>query len=160
MLRLACVVMLLAGCDVVFLEESDRSSAAACHPALADGPHIIEVPQPWAEAEAACESLQVPGSARHAHLVVVSDVAEDALLREIAGTDGLWIGLTDRRREGTFVTVTGEPGVEVFRADQPNGGVDQNCVALFADGMQDKSCAEIYRYACECDAEAPDATRF
>lgn len=160
MLRLACVVVLLAGCDVVFLDESDRPSAGACFPAFDDGVYVVDVPQPWADAETACESLQVPGSARHAHLVVVSDVAEDALLREIAGADGLWIGLSDRRREGTFVTVTGEPGVQAFRADQPNGGLDQNCVALFADGMQDKSCAEIYRYACECDAGAPDPTRF
>lgn len=58
----------------------------------------------WAEAKTICE--------RHGgHLVTIADSLEEAIVTEGAkqSPDGVWIGFTDKAREGKFKWVTREP---------------------------------------------------
>jgi Lectin C-type domain len=104
----------------------------------------------WPVAEARCE--QDGG-----HLVIPSSLRE-ALL--IAGPT--WIGLTDRKVEAVYRTVTGSvPGVTYWRNDMasPSGPLD--CV--FADPAsrwQDVTCDFSFPFVCEYDGAPADPTAF
>ena len=99
----------------------------------------------WLNAQADCKG-DVAGAT---HLIVLSTTAESTYMVTKLG----WIGLTDRITEGTFVTVTAETGDQrPFSSGQPdNGGGNENCVQMKADGLDDDQCGNGHRYVCECD---------
>lgn len=71
-----------------------------------------------------------------AHLVTVSDAAENTFIRDgVLSFDGAprngWLGLTDADVEGEYVWVNGEPfGFESWRPGEPNGGATQNYAGM------------------------------
>jgi hypothetical protein len=125
---------------------------------------------PWPSAESLCEMDGV-GIMRRTHLAVIEDDTERTRLFTTLGTNGLknfWIGLTDRKTEGTMKWVTAEPiGVPQDGLDPPwaagqpdnnstqTGG--QDCVRMIAplsteEGhFDDVECIANFEFVCECD---------
>ena len=94
----------------------------------------------YADTEAACEKLG-------AHLAVPCSEAENQCALDLAGTTRLWLGVTDRDIEGTFVGVEGTcspaPASENWWISrEPNGKRHENCLAIKADGWFDDVCWE------------------
>jgi hypothetical protein len=126
---------------------------------------VVEVNVPWEVAAADCnDDDDTLGSAGgRTHLVVVGDVHEKAALtNQFSGNT--WVGLSDTLVEGSFVWVTNEPtgGFPIvgerppWDAGDPDGGRAENCVRFKNSfDFEDKSCAEVNSYVCECDAFAP-----
>lgn len=109
----------------------------------------------WLDAEAACEA-DVAG----AHLVVIDDSAEAVVVDSMVPGSILdhWIGASDRRNEGVFLTVHNQPlGFATFDVGEPGGGMSENCL-LFNDNqtLHDGDCALLDDYVCEYDGIPAD----
>ena len=114
----------------------------------------------WAVAERDCE---LDG----AHLIVISDEAENAWLKafaeqqvtDSASTNQLaWLGLGDHASEGAFVWVTGGPiSFAPWALKEPNSlNGYEDCVEIRATGeWNDDRCNARPRYVCECDGVLP-----
>lgn len=80
--------------------------------------------------------------------------AENAALQELitAQNKAAFLGMTDSKKEGTFVYPSGEPLVySNWVSGEPNnaGGVE-NCVEMFTNGKwNDKNCGEQRLVVCE-----------
>jgi hypothetical protein len=109
-------------------------------------------PRSWAEAEAAClADGWVP--------VVVDDQAENAWVFELVSWLGadLWLGLTDRDTEGTWLTSEGEPPPWYGWQDgEPNNHTGtnaegQDCAGfvLSTEAWHDLDCEGELPYLCE-----------
>ena len=109
----------------------------------------------YAEAIAACAAL-VPT----AHLVTITDQAEQNFVDSITGANRIWIGLDDRTTEGTFVWITGETStffawnVAEMEPDAANAMAEDG-VALQEDGTwQTREITGMFAddpYICEID---------
>ena len=123
---------------------------AAGYTQTAGGLHRpVTTSTPWLNAAADCNN-DVAGAT---HLVVLSSQAEVDYVRMRLG----WVGLSDRATEGTFVNVTNEPNdLRPWDSGQPdNGGGDENCAQMKAQGLDDDQCGNGHRYVCECDGRTP-----
>ncbi|MGD2250120.1 MAG: lectin-like protein [Candidatus Methanofastidiosia archaeon] len=75
---------------------------------------FIETKKSWADAKADCE-------ARGGHLVTITSSAENDFVSNLAGSNTIWIGLTDEATEGTWLWVTGESVVYTnWNSGEPN----------------------------------------
>ncbi|HSD86025.1 MAG TPA: C-type lectin domain-containing protein [Kofleriaceae bacterium] len=193
-MRWLAVVLALGGCDGVFGlrhvgEPSDASGSASSDgrplvrpdgdpgncpasysftlPTTASRYRVVLEGKDWLSAEAAC-AADMPGST---HLIVLSVPGEwDALgaQSEIFLTNFVWVGLSDRKTEGTFIPVTHEdtngypaamktpwaPGLPT------NGGADCAQMEPVTGLLHDISCTDSQNYICECDRHADDPTLF
>ena len=106
----------------------------------------------WLDAEQACEADGL------AHLVVLDSDAERDAVRALDGAN-LWVGLSDRVSEGTFLRVTNGTATYLpWLFGEPNdSGGNEDCVELkisgFSDGFNDNNCQTSDAYVCECDGE-------
>lgn len=108
---------------------------------------------PWAEAEARCEQ-------DGAHLVVPSSLAEAKLAANPMTGLG-WLGVTDRRTEGTFRTVTGSPLPYSGWRGQPPRTEPLDCVFGDINGLfEEGPCEFSFPFSCEYDGAAADPTAF
>jgi hypothetical protein len=173
------IAWLATGCQVLFpLEEgpvppptdgsSDGSSLMCPNDYVpgesGTGYKLRTTPLNWFEAKAECENDGLAaGATRHTHLVVVTDEAELQVIGDL-GADNieLWLGLTDREREGVFRWITDElttfgttPLIRPWDDNQPNGGTTENCAVLVNNGdvLNDLACSTVNARAsvCECD---------
>ncbi len=99
---------------------------------------------PWDEALAVCQRWG--GS-----LVSINSADEDALLASTLNVT-VWIGASDRAREGNFVWANGEPFLfERFAAGEPNDAFNvQDCVERRVDGSWgDRACSVDNFFVCE-----------
>lgn len=134
----------------------DASLALVCGPAYqvvsgrSSRYRVSTTDASWPAAERACE--QDGG-----HLVVIDDADEEAwALTQVAG----WIGLSDHVTEGVFVHVNGSAaGYRNWFTDEPNDSLGrEDCGQLLVDGTwNDKDCAALNPYLCECDGAAMPA---
>jgi len=110
----------------------------------------------WTSAEADCED-DGPGT----HLVVIDDAAENAAVDDML-FGNLWLGLSDRVTEGSFLAVTG--GAAPFlawAAFQPDDFLGQDCVSMNENARySDVDCGSLRGYVCECDGVAPDPASY
>jgi hypothetical protein len=80
----------------------------------------------WEQANAEAEALG-------GHLVTISDAAENGFVTTtFGGKNPIWLGLTDRDNEGTFVATTGKPVTYTnwLPGEPNNAGVGQDFVAI------------------------------
>jgi hypothetical protein len=122
----------------------------------------------WTNAQADCSD-----DGTGTHLVIPSSSAEhDAIADAITGSTSLWIGVSDRVTENTFVVVTGGTTYHVdwftgaSSSEPDNSGdcveqVSSTTSAVGDRGKQfDENCGSSRRYLCECDGLASDPTAY
>lgn len=68
----------------------------------------------------------------------------------VAGT--LWIGISDRISEGTFVNVTGgAPGYTNWAGSPPTNAAEDCGSVLAPPFWEAQDCAVVFASVCECD---------
>lgn len=114
---------------------------------------VATSPLAWAAAETSCENDET-------HLVVIDTAAEHAAVRgSAAGT--LWIGLSDRVNEGTFLHVTGATHTYSGWPNNPPANTGEDCVDLLANNnWEDEDCTVARAFVCECDGIPAQPTSF
>jgi hypothetical protein len=172
-LHFVAVLVLVCGCDQVFGLSRPPDAPGPCPPT-----YTIELPSSpsryrindqgttWDAAEADCANDTLGLS----HLAVIDT---DAERRELAAEvlSSLWIGLTDRITEDSFLWVTVQgPAPPASGGPWGPGQPDdqtgaQDCVRIQganddATFYDDGECASKFSFACECDSLPEDGTRF
>ena len=134
---------------------------------------VTNIATPWLTANTDCTNDNTSEDplgnvSTRTHLIVISDEDEMVTIVEQTGTtgeDNMWIGLSDRISEGTFLPVTNEPTDGFPPASGPPWGVGQpantgigtdDCVQLVGNGqtgvLETLDCGDGGNYVCECDA--------
>ena len=105
----------------------------------------------FAAAEAACASQ---GSAK----VFMTDSQEKIdLVKQIAPTENVWVGLTDREQEGVYKWVDGRTTtteqMALFKHPEPNDmNGAEDCTHIWAGNynyLNDHQCEKTFSYICE-----------
>lgn len=102
----------------------------------------------WDSAELACEA-----DGRGSHLVVFNDSPEMNAIEGLAGIV-IWVGLSDRITDGTFLDVMGE--IPLFKPQWQNldpSFQGPGCVQFDPNSrlIHDAACTTQLPYVCECD---------
>ena len=104
----------------------------------------------WLAAELDCED-----DGTGTHLAVVDTDAENMALDTLmAGEDAYWLGISDRRVEGTYRTVTDDVQTFLPWDDMEPTGAAEDCVYAEDKDFVDTDCAAPRAYICECDGRA------
>jgi len=113
----------------------------------------------WLAAETTCEADE-PGAT---HLAIVDAMTELAAIHEVT-TATVWIGLSDRRSEGSWQWVSGiaqATNTPPWKLGEPSAGGKDNCAQLDMAGHFDAlNCDDARPFVCECDGVAPVATSY
>jgi hypothetical protein len=129
----------------------DDGPGCDCFGATREGRRYLFCPQPvtYDAARALCQG-------RGGDLAVVDDAGENAWLYRTAvarAPERWWIGLDDRDREGTFVTVAGQrPAFTAWSRGEPNdSGWAEDCAHFWEDGptWNDIGCDAQHGAICE-----------
>jgi hypothetical protein len=100
----------------------------------------------WLTAELACEADAVG-----AHLIVINDMAEASFVEQNT-TGQQWLGSTDLKNEGVYVTVTGQPAVILQWSVTEPDGAGENCLTLDTSvELADDVCDTEHESVCEYD---------
>jgi hypothetical protein len=106
-------------------------------------------PASWDVAEHACEA-----DGRGSHLVVFNDSLEMNMVEGVVSGTDIWVGITDRVTDGTFLDVMGErpaflPGWQSMDPSFAGPG----CVKFNPNSrlIHDQDCTTQVAYVCECD---------
>jgi hypothetical protein len=207
MIRVVGCLVLVAGCDIVFplnarkpdpdtvdangdtIVDAPKGNLAECpagYQPINDAPTTSKyrkggLPTDWATASVDCVDDLSADKSVHTHLLVVGDQAEiDAVDLAFPNTAAFWIGLSDRRMEVLFQTVSTEvtsypaddtpgKGAPPWAMNQPDNSptdIGQDCVHIrgFPDAqantLDDELCNMLLDYLCECDSFADDPTKY
>ena len=107
-------------------------------------------PADWLVAELDCED-----DGNGTHLAVVDSIDENMVLDTLmAGEDAYWLGISDRRVEGTYRTVTDNLQMLLPWDDLEPTGAAEDCVYAEDTDFVDSDCATARAYICECDGRA------
>ena len=128
---------------------SGRTSASTSTEATYGG-HRYKVIRKRISWEAAAQECKALGG----HLVTIGSPGEMAFLRKLAGSSRLWVGATDRSREGHWVWVVGgsvPQGKTLWASGEPNGGKSCNYASITSRGLFDSSSpyASVSGMICE-----------
>ncbi len=86
------------------------------------------------------------------HLVSIADEAERAVVRDLAGSATIWIGLNDVVRDDAYVWTDGSgSSYRRWASGEPSSLplVDEDCVSDASDGYRTESCLLSHPFVCE-----------
>ncbi|MHA2254309.1 MAG: lectin-like protein, partial [Candidatus Kariarchaeaceae archaeon] len=108
---------------------------------------LITAGKNFNDAKADCE-------ARGGHLVTIEDIAENNFVSSIAGSNRIWLGLTDSASEGTWKWITGESyGFSRWNSGEPNNAGNEDFVEMYSNGYwNDLHSGHVRTYVCEWEA--------
>lgn len=114
---------------------------------------VVDNSSDWDSAEAACE-------ADGHHLAIPDDATERDAMYNALVTENIWIGVTDRITEGTYLSVTGGTATYLpWGAGEPDA---EDCVYIESLSMMYRAqgCGSGRRYICECDGAPADPASY
>ncbi|MHA1946795.1 MAG: LamG-like jellyroll fold domain-containing protein [Candidatus Hodarchaeales archaeon] len=110
---------------------------------------LFSLSKTWNKAKADCE-------AQGGHLVTISSKEENAFVSNLAGSENIWIGLTDEIHEGSWQWANGESLIYTkWDSEEPNdSGAGEDYAMMYGNGLWNDagppgSSDEIYAYVCE-----------
>ncbi|MFX1507033.1 MAG: lectin-like protein, partial [Promethearchaeota archaeon] len=112
---------------------------------------LITQAKRFEDAKADCE-------VRGGHLVTISDLAENNIISALAGSNRIWIGLTDSETygasEGNFQWITGEPVTFTrWSSGEPNNAGNEDFAEMYSNGYwNDLPPSYNKYYVCEWEA--------
>ena len=119
----------------------------------------VTTPLAWLDSEQACEADESGAT----HLAIVDSMTELDAIRPLLGS-ATWIGLADRRVEGTWRWVDGAtqaPMGPPWKIGEPSHGGEDNCGLVdMAAHFDAVNCNDAKPYLCECDGVAPVASSY
>ncbi len=113
----------------------------------------VDDSQTWQAAEAACE-------ADGHHLAIPDAASERTALYQALLTENIWVGVTDRVVEGTWMTVIGTPATYVPWAPGEPDAEDCVYISSATSLFVAQDCGSGRRYICECDGAAASPTSY
>jgi hypothetical protein len=121
----------------------------------------------WLTAAATCAGDKLVGSTKYTHLVVLANTNEGLSLAQMLGFGSMWLGLSDRRMEGTYRWVTAEPingyppaNGSPWANGEPDNALGQDCVVSQNGQLADTQCSASSSAVCECDDYPDDPSRY
>ncbi|MHA2316473.1 MAG: lectin-like protein [Candidatus Hodarchaeales archaeon] len=109
---------------------------------------LITLAQTWTHAKIGCE-------ARGGHLVTINSQEENELVRNLIGSNIIWIGFTDEVTEGDWQWVTGEPITYTNWVGPPDdSGMGEDYAEMLNDGLWNdiggpQNPHLVHNYVCE-----------
>ncbi|XP_043846203.1 CD209 antigen [Dromiciops gliroides] len=137
-----------------FIKQLNKTLDAFCHSCPCDWTlykdscyQFSKDRKPWEVAREACEA---DGS----HLVIISSSEEQKYLKQKATSNyRWWVGLTDKKKEGTWHWVDGTTLQQSFwNEGEPNNIGDEDCCELTSQGWNDAPCSMENYWICEREA--------
>ncbi|XP_036597176.1 CD209 antigen-like protein C isoform X2 [Trichosurus vulpecula] len=109
--------------------------------------HFSVYRKPWDAAREACE-------ADNSNLVIIDSSEEQKYLKKRADSNHRWwVGLSDKKKEGTWHWVDGTTLKEAFwNEGEPNNAGDEDCCELISQGWNDAPCSKENYWVCEKEA--------
>ena len=168
MRALRFVIVLCVGCrQLLGIDENAVLACPEMYEPNGSGSmyRFIDERVPWGDAAGRCASHSP--SDHQTHLVVLSGDDELESVRAMAAAP-IWVGLTSRRTEGTFLWVTDELAAQTYMPwapTQPNN-LGVACAAVnddvVPDGLlYDRECENFqFVFLCECDRFTDDPSRY
>nr|XP_055063223.1 C-type lectin domain family 17, member A-like [Misgurnus anguillicaudatus] len=97
----------------------------------------------WSESRRYCRE-------RGADLIIINNKEEQDFIKKIPGTMRFWIGLTDIEVEDRWKWVDGSTLTTGFWVTpQPDGKINENCIASTSSGWFDYQCSNTMKWICE-----------
>ncbi|KAI8042545.1 hypothetical protein M5D96_003858 [Drosophila gunungcola] len=103
----------------------------------------------WTSAENTCRK-------RGGHLAAFDNQKEfDAVTAKLHRNTPYWLGISDRKKEGEFVSESGNrPKILTFAHGEPNNqGGNEDCVDIYNGVMNDLPCDLQRHFICQLDSE-------
>jgi hypothetical protein len=156
--RWALLAWLLAGCDLIFLQENAPPlGSGMCGPEYAGKRYLVlSESRTWHEAERTCRELE----GDHSHLAVIGTPVEGVEVALLVNGADPWVGLTKLGKPADFHWITREPAGIPFTSGQPDGDGDCGRMLGTGNGLADSPCDERRDVVCECDEYPVDEDRF
>ncbi|XP_016287784.2 CD209 antigen-like protein B isoform X5 [Monodelphis domestica] len=134
-----------------FIEQLNKTLSTLCRPCpyewkfYKDSCYYFSVTRkPWEASQNTCEA---DGS----NLVIISSSEEQNYLKKNAASNHqLWVGLSDKKKEGYWHWVDGTAlGQSFWNEGEPNNAGDEDCCELIPNGWNDASCSKENYWICE-----------
>ncbi|XP_074157028.1 CD209 antigen [Sminthopsis crassicaudata] len=138
----------------LLIKQLNRTLSTLCHPCpykwefYKDSCYLFSVNQnSWEEAREMCK---IDGS----DLVIISSSEEQKYLKQKSDfRHQWWLGLSDKKKEGTWHWVDGTTLEQSFwNEGEPNNSGDEDCCELTSKGWNDAPCSKMNNWICEKEA--------
>ena len=145
-LGIACGRLGFAELPVVDASQSDGMSCPSNFMTVSGHCYLYSATsEQWLDAEQQCEATA------GAHLAVVDDSAEAAVIVSLQITEVMWIGASDRIVEGDYRTVTDQPMYLNWVAGFPTAPEDCVEITGTTGKLKTLSCTNLNQFLCEWD---------
>ncbi|XP_050977500.1 C-type lectin domain family 10 member A-like [Labeo rohita] len=97
----------------------------------------------WTESRRYCTE-------KGADLIIINNREEQNFVDKMAGSAGVWIGLTDIDEDGLWKWVDGSTlTAGLWKSGEPNGKKSENCTVSYPSGWYDYPCNKAFQWICE-----------
>ncbi|XP_068964635.1 CD209 antigen isoform X2 [Petaurus breviceps papuanus] len=136
------------------IKQLNKTLSTLCHPCpcnwkfYKDSCYYFSLSRkPWEAAREDCE-------ADDSKLVIISSSEEQNYLKQKANSNQRWwVGLSDKKKEGTWHWVDGTTLKQAFwNAGEPNNAGDEDCCEVTSQGWNDAPCSKENYWVCEKEA--------
>lgn len=168
MWRAALALLVVAGCGRLGFDVVPQVVDSGGGDGATDGPQTdglaTDTPKPACQTSGAYvaangltnlyREVTLGESFANARADCVADEADlwvvESTLEQNAFT-GDWTGITDEAAENVWRKLDGTVATFLpFAAGEPDGGTVENCIRTDSGGFEDRDCADLRDYVCEC----------
>ncbi|XP_072456996.1 CD209 antigen isoform X3 [Notamacropus eugenii] len=136
------------------MEQLNKTLSSLCRPCPCDWKfykdscyHFSVNRKSWEVAKEMCE-------AEDSNLVIINSSEEQKYLKQkTSSNQRWWVGLSDKKKEGTWHWVDGTTLTQAFwNEGEPNNAGDEDCCEMISQGWNDAPCSKENYWICEKEA--------